>query len=164
MMVEYTGPADMAPETSVVKASSEGIEASTGDYMLKVVTKPGVTVYANWLKLRVIPQKIMEACGITNIPKEEIGNWELKFDVYAVGKAANRHFCIEPTTTENKRHAYYMNLRRNAWCTNTIDLGDAKLPSNWPFNTGAFVISYGEYVTDGECTLYFDNFRLEKKA
>ena len=147
------------PELKVVSAKEEGVSASSGEYMLKVVTKPGESDRATWPRI-VIPEKIIRSCGYMNIPEDQWGNYKISFDVYAV--TAEKEFYPEfyGQGGANIDNSYNVKAKVGEWRTFSVKLSDIRKPENLT-NPGKFAIAWGEYVGAGETTFYFDNFRYE---
>lgn len=160
--------ASTTPDISVVRAADEGIEAAHGNKVLKVVTKPGSMKEASWPQI-VLPEKLMRASGMMQVPEDKLGDYVFRFDVYVVDRPilfVVKHYSFgggnyQPRNLANSTVGNQL-LAVGKWVT--YECGFNVLGKNITTNPGFLKIAWGEYVEDEELTFYFDNFRFEKKV
>lgn len=169
--VKETSP----PEAYVVKASDEGITASSGENVLKVVAKGDEK--ASWGPAVAIPQKIMEASGFRDIPKEEWANYQFCFDVYMTTAApADMRLGSLLYSTSGAQGKQNVTTKVGQWTTHKIpfsecgyypNVSDDRMerattniitkPRRWAIQWSGFTLDTAE-----EKVFYLDNFRFEK--
>ena len=148
------------PEYGIVTSEEVGIQATSGNSMLKLVTKPGDVFHATW-PMFVIPQKVVRESGYMNIPQEDWSKYQICFDVYA--ETASLDFYPEFFRAGgNNRQAYKIIAEKGKWITFRLNLAD--MVTSHVVDPGFIRMAWGEYVTGGEMTFYFDNFRYERIA
>jgi hypothetical protein len=169
--VKETSP----PEAYVVKATDEGITASSGENVLKVVARGDET--ASWGPGIVIPQKIMEASGFSAIPEEEWGNYQFCFDVYMTTSVPT-DIRLESMlySTSGAQGKQSVTTKLGEWSTHKIAFSNCgyypntsddriargttniiKKPKQWVVKWSGFTLDKAE-----EKVFYLDNFRFEK--
>ena len=164
-MVSYTTPVDrIAPDVFVVDASSEGIGASDGAKVLKVVAKKG----KGWPAV-VIPQKIMEASGFAKIPENERANYVFRCDVYMASKLQLYTTIYSSTGTCEAKQIPNTATTTGKWMTMSIGFNNV-ISTNEKHNArifekpGKWSVSWGGFDDEEEKVFYLDNFRYEKIA
>lgn len=164
-MVSYTTPVDrIAPDVFVVDASSEGIGASDGAKILKVVAKKG----KGWPSV-VIPQKIMEASGFAKIPENERANYVFRCDVYMASKLQLYTTIYSSTGTCEAKQIPNTATTTGKWMTMSIGFNNV-ISTNEKHNArifekpGKWSVSWGGFDDEEEKVFYLDNFRYEKIA
>ncbi len=164
-MVSYTTPVDrIAPDVFVVDASSEGIGASDGAKILKVVAKKG----KGWPAV-VIPQKIMEASGFAKIPENERANYVFRCDVYMASKLQLYTTIYSSTGTCEAKQIPNTATTTGKWMTMSIGFNNV-ISTNEKHNArifekpGKWSVSWGGFDDEEEKVFYLDNFRYEKIA
>ena len=146
------------PDISIVTSAEAGVTATSGNRMLKVVTKPGDANEATWPTF-FIPEKIVRKSGYKDIPKEEWSKYSICFDVYAV--TGNKTFFPEfYSSGGNGWKAYNVHAEVGKWTTFRIPF--TGMVENHVTDPGYIRIAWAEYTTGGDMTFYFDNFRFEK--
>ena len=169
--VKETSP----PEAYVVKASDEGITASSGENVLKVVARGDEK--AAWGPSIVIPQRIMEAAGFSSIPEEEWANYQFSFDVYMT-TTAPKDMRLESKlySTSGAQGKQTVKTKAGEWATHSIPFATCgyypgtsddriargttniiKKPKQWLISWSGFTLEQAE-----EKVFYLDNFRFEK--
>lgn len=148
------------PDYGIVNSSEVGIQATSGNSMLKLVTKPGDVFHASW-PMFVIPQKVVRESGYMNIPEEDWDKYQICFDVYA--ETASLDFYPEFFASGGRnRKAYKIIAEKGKWVTFRLTLSE--MVTSHVIDPGYIRMAWGEYVTGGEMTFYFDNFRYERIA
>ncbi|MBQ8685661.1 MAG: hypothetical protein IJ514_05790 [Clostridia bacterium] len=162
-MVSYVTPTDrIAPDVFVVDAASEGIGASDGAKVLKVVAKKGT----GWPSV-VIPQKIMEASGFSDIPQTEWANYAFRCDVYMVSKLQLYTTIYASTGTCEAKQIPNTAKTTGKWMTMSIGFNNV-ISTNATHNArifekpGKWSVSWGGFDDEEEKVFYLDNFRFEK--
>jgi hypothetical protein len=152
--------AKCVPDMSIVTSAEAGVTATSGNKMLKVVTKPGDTPELTW-PMFVIPEKVVRKSGYMNIPREDWSKYQICFDVYA--ETAAKTFYPEFFGSGGAGwKAYNVRAVKGQWSTFRLSLSD--MVEAHVSDPGYIRIAWAEYVTGGEMTFYFDNFRYEKIA
>lgn len=176
---ELSGLPEHTFELSVVKASDYGVNASSGENVLRCLRHPRVNEYTSYSYI-VFPEKLMQTVGMSNIPQSEWKKTYLCFDVYSVGDgSALRYISAWFTTTGGKgklapnrlKNGEFMKwaegtyFKDNAWATYKISLYEL---ANMDEFTGKYVTDPGplslvisDYAGEADWDWYFDNFRLE---
>lgn len=148
------------PDYEVVYANNYGIRASEGDYVLRLVTKPGDVFQGSWPKITV-PEKIMQASNLAALCADGGAGVYIAFDVYAETEAM-RFYADFHSEGGGNWSSWSFSTVKGAWVTFRLELSN--LPQATLKSPGYMKISWDEYPADmyGEMVFYFDNFRLEK--
>ncbi len=165
----YSGSnADVVPDVKIVSAVKEGITATQGEKVLKIVLKPDPEVYGTTARVK-IPEKIIRECGILDIPKNLHGQYALKFDSYAATRTIDSNCFILYGKGDMSAQWYStsdMNLTYTygRWSTHSMPLSLAS--SAFRSDPGAIEFVFylwprGENA-DTERVVYIDNIRLER--
>lgn len=160
--------ADIVPEVKIVSAAKEGLKATQGEKILKVVLKPDPEVWGTAARVK-IPEKIIRESGIMDIPKSDHGKYALKFDSYSATRTLDSNCFIVYGKGDLSAHWYSSSdmdlaFTYGKWRTHSMPLSLAS--SAFRTNPGAIEIVF--YVwpksekADKERVVYFDNFRYEK--
>ncbi len=163
------------PEAYVVNAAAEGITASSGENVLKVVTRGDEK--ASWGPAVVIPQKILEASGFSKIPVEEWGNYQFCFDAYMTETApVDMKLVSMLYSTTGSQGKQNVTTKVGEWTThkipfstcgyypNTSDDRIERGTTNIITKPGKWVVQWSGFTLDTaqEKVFYLDNFRFEK--
>lgn len=157
------------PELGVVSAAVEGITATGGEMVLKLVTKPANSQPLDKWDKFIIPEKVLQKSKLTRLTDGEIGEYQLSFDVYAKDFASGVHFQSYGAGGTNFLHSVKKEGEtESVWDSSTV-LGEWKTVSipltdmgDNAKNPGDICVSWAEYFGRGEAVYYFDNFRIEK--
>lgn len=156
-----TNPA-LLPEVQVVNGVDVGVTPSSGERMLKVVTKPGEKLNGSYPGF-VIVDKVMQMSGFKNITMGDWANWEICFDVYAENTditlfaefyGSSNLFQTRKVHGVTAKKGKWVTLRKSFTDFLTVNIEDP----------GRFVLCYAEDPTPIQKVFYFDNFRFEKVA
>lgn len=147
------------PEYSVVKTSNYGVEATSGEYALRLKTKPG-DGQGTWQML-VLPATYMMASALTSVQPTEYDSTYFCFDLYASDAA----MIFYPEFFDSGYSVCYNKWACDAsvgkWSTYRIKLSE--LTENMIKNPGFFRLAWSEYDESlGELEFFIDSFRLEK--
>lgn len=147
------------PEFSVVKTADYGVEATNGDYALRLVTKPG-SGQGTWQRL-ILPAGFMQASALTSVNIAESETTYFCFDMYA----SDRAMVFYPEFFDSGYGSCYNFWACDAgvgkWNTYRIKLSDLK--QSMIETPGFFRLAWCEYEeTFGELEFFLDNFRIEK--
>ena len=155
--VEAENPA-AEPEYSVVKTSDYGVEATSGEYALRLVTKPG-DGQGTYQRL-ILPAGFMAASALTSVQPTEYDTTYFCFDVYGMDGA----MVFYPEFFDSGYGTCYNFWACDAgvkkWSTYRIKLSELK--QSMVEKPGFFRMAWGEYdEAYGEQEFFFDSFRLE---
>lgn len=157
----------MTPDTSIIVASTEGIEATQGEKVLKCVMKPHYGWGNQWAQLR-IPAKIMRASGFMNFSDQEIADYVIAYDCCARKLPTATGYTalyVELYSADEDERSNYLDAGNmdftEEWKTIRIPLGLCR-SAVWK-NPGELRLVWSDYPPErGPLTVYFDNFRIEK--
>ena len=147
------------PEVKVVKAADYGLEAPSGERILRVETYPRTTSGTNstWTQLAFADQWFQTL----DISRFKDQGYELKFDVYQEG-------AFSTLLELNLYHDYGMdwggiNTQEGKWIEYSAPLDSF---ANWLDNPKQFVFSWLDWNAElGDvCVFYIDNIRIEKES
>ena len=147
------------PEVKVVKAADDGLEAPSGERILRVETYPRTTSGTNstWTQLAFADQWFQTL----DISRFKDQGYELKFDVYQEG-------AFSTLLELNLYHDYGMdwggiNTQEGKWIEYSAPLDSF---ANWLDNPKQFVFSWLDWNAElGDvCVFYIDNIRIEKES
>lgn len=147
------------PDYEVVYANNYGMQASEGDYVLRLVTKPGDVFQGSWPKF-TIPEKIMQASDLVSLCANGGTGVYIAFDVYAETDSM-RFYADFHSEGGGNWSSWSLSSVKGAWVTFRLELSN--LPEATLKSPGYMKISWDEYPPDmyGDMVFYFDNFRLE---
>lgn len=153
---------DLLPDLKIVTSEEAGITASSGDKMLKIVTKQGETLNASYPGF-VIVDKVLKMSGYMNIGMDEWTNYDLCFDVYAENTDITlfaEFYCDGNMFAGRKVHSVV--AKKGQWTTFRKSFMEF-LTDNIK-KPGQFILCYAEDPAPIQKVFYFDNFRFEKRA
>ena len=157
---------DALGDLSVVRAVDEGISASSGERVLKLVTHPSQTL-DDWWSMFVIPEKLVRQSGFMNIPIAERQDYVFRFDVYMKDKVELiyieyfRAGGLDRVPVKVIDHLTGGDAATGKWLTYEQSFSDFD-----PYvieNPGHIRMAWPKYTEQVDRTYYFDNFRFEKK-
>ena len=156
--VEAQNPA-AEPEYSVVKAADYGVQATSGDYALRLKTKPGDG--QGTYQMLVFPAGYMAASALTSVQPTDYDSTYFCFDLYACDSA----MVFYPEFFDSGYGTCYNFWACDAgvgkWTTYRIKLSDLK--ESMIKTPGFFRLAWGEYDQSlGELEFLLDSFRIEK--
>lgn len=155
----------LTPDVEIVDGETEGITATEGNKMLKLTLHPGDVHMQSYPKF-CIPEKLIQASGFNEIPKDERENYRFVFDVYCADRDMNLVFefytsglngCYKPGNHVNFTAS-------DEWQEAIFDFSVfAEKSYEHIANPGEFRIVWAEYPADwGDLVIYIDNIRYEK--
>ena len=150
-------------DVSVVKFAEYGVTGLQGDYALRVVTHPGDLFEASYPGI-VIPEKVMRACGIMDVPQDDWAKTALEFDVYNNSDRTMRFF-VEPGSKTTGR-TFGLRCEVNAKSKLHYRVPFAHIEAQNPGSTANpsfWQILWAEYTDRGDQEFFFDNFRIVKE-
>jgi hypothetical protein len=153
---------DLLPDLKIVTSEEAGITASSGDKMLKIVTKQGETLNGSYPGF-VIVDKVLKMSGYMNIGMDEWTNYDLCFDVYAENADITlfaEFYCDGNMFAGRKVHSVV--AKKGQWTTFRKSFMEF-LTDNIK-KPGQFILCYAEDPAPIQKVFYFDNFRCEKRA
>lgn len=150
-------------DVEVVKTVDYGVTGLQGDYALRVVTHKGDLFEGSYPAI-VIPEKIMQACGMKGVPKDDYGKTSLEFDVYNDNDYVMRFFVEVGSKTTGGNYAMRCEVNAKSKVHYKVSFfeaeehnaGSVSDPSTWK-------ISWAEYTDRDDQVFYFDNFRIVKE-
>ena len=158
--VEAQNPA-AEPEYSVVKAADYDVDATSGDYALRLKTKPGDG--QGTYQMLVFPAGYMQASALTSVQPNEYDTTYFCFDLYACDAAMVFYPEFFDTGYGTCYNFWACDAGVDKWTTYRIKLSDLK--ESMIKTPGFFRLAWGEYDTDkGALSFLIDSFRIEKSA
>ncbi len=150
-------------DVEVVKTADYGVTGMGGEYALRVVTHKGDLFEASYPAI-VIPEKIMQACGMKDVAKDDYGKTSLEFDVYNDSDRVMRFFVEAGSKTTGGHYAMRCEVNAKSKLHYKVSFFDVEEhnaggvsdPSSWK-------ISWAEYTDRDDQVFYFDNFRIVKE-
>ena len=150
-------------DVEVVKTADYGITGLQGDYALRVVTHKGDLFEGSYPAI-VIPEKIMQACGMKDVAKDDYGKTSLEFDVYNDSDRVMRFFVEAGSKTTGGHYAMRCEVNARSKLHYKVSFfeaeehnaGSVSDPSTWK-------ISWAEYTDRDDQVFYFDNFKIVKE-
>lgn len=147
------------PDISVVKTSDYGVKATSGQYALKLVTRPGNR--GGTYERLIFPEALMAASALPKVKPEDMSNSYFCFDIYALNKSMifyPEYFDTGYGVCYNK---WACDSGIKKWTTIRIKLSELK--QSMVERPGFFRLAWGEYnPDDGELSFLLDSFRIEK--
>ena len=147
----------LLPTIEVVRASDYGVEATSGDYVLRVLIPQGTVSWDSWPGI-VIPEKIMQHSNLKNIPEDDLSLWKIEFDIMGGEHYGTLAFPNFYSAGGKNWLAYNMPVYSRRWSTFSESLSVLQYkrtsdPGNigitFPEHTGAYTEEY-----------FFDSFRI----
>lgn len=150
-------------DVGVVKTADYGVTGMGGEYALRVVTHKGDLFEASYPAI-IIPEKIMQACGMKDVAKDDYGKTSLEFDVYNDSDRVMRFFVEAGSKITGGYYAMRCEVNANSKLHYKVSFFDVEEhnaggvsdPSSWK-------ISWAEYTDRDDQVFYFDNFRIVKE-
>ncbi|MBQ8685581.1 MAG: hypothetical protein IJ514_05385 [Clostridia bacterium] len=170
-MITYQNTKDTSmPNAYVVKAANEGLIAPSGEKILKVVTK-GDKERSGWPSI-LIPQKILEASGFNQIPKEQWANYVFRFEVYTEVEDIDFKLYSILYAQKGSQGKQTIKTKAGEWVTHEVAFStvgyfdsnttEEKLQTateNILTAPAKWAINWGGYNDAEEKVFYLDNFR-----
>ena len=163
------------PTVEIVKPTLDNDElvASSGDYVLKLTTKPSDRENTNsgrTYQRFTLPAKLMQQIGITTIEQDQWENVYFCMDVYNPTDSEQLFYLEWLSTVKYNGTIYNFTVKPGEWTTFKWSLSqiasatESKAASTYRITQpGTLSVAWGEYpMSHGEKTFYFDNFRIER--
>lgn len=149
-------------DVEVVKTADYGVTGLQGDYALRVVTHKGDLFEASYPGI-YIPEKVMQACGIKAIDKDDWAKTSLEFDVYNDSNRVMRFF-VEPGSRTNGYYGLRCEVPAKTLLHYKVSFSNIELHNPGSVSDpAAWRILWAEYTDRDDQVFYFDNFRIVKE-
>lgn len=163
-------------QLEVVRAADCGIEASSGNNVLKLTAKSGDTNQGTWPGFN-LPASTLHASGITTVAEKDYENTYFAFDVYNATDTDFSFYMVFRQKDKGFKLTKIHKATAGEWTTFKISLAELGSVNSGDVFSGDYaangrvtdpedlLISYGEFLgaEDGsqiEKIFYFDNFRI----
>ncbi len=163
-------------QLEVVRATDCGIEASSGNNVLKLTARSGDTSRGTWPGFN-LPASVLHASGITTVDEKDYENTYFAFDVYNAEAEDFEFYMVFRQNDKGFKLTKIHKATAGEWTTFKISLAELGSVNSSDVFSSDYVangrvtdpqdllISYGEFLgaEDGsqiEKIFYFDNFRI----
>ncbi len=179
-LTERSGSAEETFEDKVVTASEYGIEATSGEKVLRILKHAGAPA-ATPTNTITIPGSIFEKAGMQDIPEEEWDSTYICFDYCYTTEGARvggLSWWVFTDGMQDRLHPYHYEAGEwkswtpirydyaNSWRTFRYSLYELAHPKGAPKkeyvqNSGGIMLQFN-FNTEVDVEIFLDNFRLEK--
>lgn len=168
------------PETTfeyeIARSEEVGIQASSGNRMLKITRHNGNATSSSYLN---IPEKIMKSSALSSIPEEEWATTYLSFDIYADYSAGSnwQYMLVAPyfhyeggkgwmspvRASTGKTWAHGLDLKKGEWVTYQVPLSElVKDEKKYVTAPGMMQIQLVQITDGNDYVMYLDNIHISR--
>ena len=145
---------------SVVRAADYGLDATSGEYVLRVINPPGEKTNDTWPGI-IIPENIMRATEMQGVSKDDLARYYVEFDIYNANTVTVRAYPEFFSKGGANWKAWGIDTKPKQW--NTFSLSFEEITFQRTGNPGPMKIRFGEFIGNEDREFFIDSVRIVRK-